>query len=166
MLLADQFTPEPLNMSNECLATEETDTGSSRVHIKTEGSDIMDRVRGCTDRDELVVHVLKELGSGANLQGDEWEECDGLVLFRGKVYVPLDPQLRHDIVEAHHDIPVTGHSGWWKTVSSIKYTTNCLCYMHWLSPISLIFIGILPIIHSLYFSCFCTAEALWTLPTI
>ena len=48
------------------------------------------------------------------------------------------------------------------TVSSIKYTTKCLCHMHWLSPISLIIIGILPIIHSLYFSCFCTAEALWT----
>ena len=45
-------------------------------------------------------------------------------------------------------------------VSSIKYTTNCLCYMHRLSFISLIFIGILPILHSLYFSCFCTAEAL------
>ena len=50
----------------------------------------MDQVCGCTDRDESVVRVLKELGSGANLRGDEWEECDGLVLFRGKVYVPLD----------------------------------------------------------------------------
>ena len=47
-------------------------------------------------------------------------------------------------------------------VSSIKYTTNCLCHMHWLSPISLIIIGILPIVHSLYSSCFCIAEALWT----
>ena len=49
-----------------------------------------------------------------------------------------------------------------QVVSSIKYTAKCLCHMHWLSPISLIIIGILPIIHSLYFSCFCTAEALWT----
>ena len=47
------------------------------------------------------------------------------------------------------------------SVSSIKYTTNCLCYMHWLSFISLRFIGILPIVYSLYFFCFCTAEALW-----
>ena len=60
--------------------------------------------------------ALKELSSGVNLRGDEWEEHDGLVLFnfRGKVYVPLDAQL-HDIVEAHHDTPVTGHSGQWKT---------------------------------------------------
>ena len=60
------------------------------------------------------MRALKELGSGANIRGDEWEEHDGLVLFRGKVYIPLDAQLRHDIVEAHHDTPVTGHSGQWK----------------------------------------------------
>ena len=71
----------------------------------------MDRVCGCTDRDESVVHVLKDLGSGANIREDEWEERDGLVLFRGKGY---DAQLRHDIVEAHHNTPVTGHLGWWK----------------------------------------------------
>ena len=58
--------------------------------------------------------TLKELGSGANLWGDKWEERDGLVLFRGKVYVLLDTQLWHEIVEAHHNTPVTGHSGWWK----------------------------------------------------
>ena len=63
--------------------------------------------------------ALKELGSGANLRGDEWEEHDGLVLFRGKVYVLLDAQLRHDIVEAHHNTPVTGHLGRWKTTKLV-----------------------------------------------
>ena len=65
------------------------------------------------------MRALKELGSGANLRGDEWEEHVGLVLFRGKVYVPLDAQLWHDIVEAHHDTPVTGHLGWWKTTELV-----------------------------------------------
>ena len=61
------------------------------------------------------MRTLKELGLGATLQGDEWEEHEGLVLFRGKVYILLDTQLRYDIVEAHHDTLVTGHSGQWKT---------------------------------------------------
>ena len=104
MLPVEQFAPKPLDASDKHLATEETD-------IETESSDIMNQVRNCTDRDESVVRALKELGSGANLQGDEWEEHDGLVLFRGKVYVLLDAQLRHNIVEAHHDTPVTGHLG-------------------------------------------------------
>jgi|SRR6266481_9327736 len=53
--------------------------------------------------------------SRGNLHGDQWEECDSIVLFRGKVYIPLDGQFRHDIVEAHHDTPVTGHPGCWMT---------------------------------------------------
>ena len=80
MLPAEQFTPEPLGMPNEHLAAEEIDTKPSRVHIETKGSDSMDHVRSCSNRDKSVVHTLKELGSGVNLQGDEWEEHDGLVL--------------------------------------------------------------------------------------
>ena len=69
MLLTERFTPNPLGMSNEHLATEETDTEPSRIHIETEGSDIMNRIHSCTDRDESVVRALKELGSGVNLWG-------------------------------------------------------------------------------------------------
>ena len=74
----------------------------------------MDQVHGCTDQDKSVMHALKELGSEENIWGDKWEEHNGLVLFRRKVYVLLDAQLWHDIVEAHHDTLVTGHSGRWK----------------------------------------------------
>ena len=72
--------------------------------------------------------ILKELSSGANLRGDEWEERDGLVLFRGKVYIPLDAQLWHDNVEAHHDTPETGHSGRWKTTELVVPTTGGLVW--------------------------------------
>ena len=82
MLSAERFAPEPLSMPNEHLAAEEIDTESSCVHIETKGSDIMDCVRSCSDRDESVMRALKELGSGANLRGDKWEEHDGIVAFR------------------------------------------------------------------------------------
>ena len=49
MLPAERFAPEPLGTPNEHLAAEETDTKPSRVHIETEGSDIMDHVRSCSD---------------------------------------------------------------------------------------------------------------------
>ena len=86
--------PDPLD---ERLQAKDTGTEPSHVHIETGGSEIMDRVCGCTDQDELVVHALKELGLGADLWGNEWEEWDGLVLFRGKVYIPLDAQPQHDL---------------------------------------------------------------------
>ena len=49
MLPAERFIPEPLCTPNEHLATEETNTESSHIHIETEGSDIMDRICSCTD---------------------------------------------------------------------------------------------------------------------
>ena len=42
MLPVEQFVPEPPDMSNEHLATKETDTEPSHVHIETKSSDIMD----------------------------------------------------------------------------------------------------------------------------
>ena len=98
-----------------------TRTEPSRMHIESDGLDFLNHVCGCTDRDKSVVQALKELGSGANLYSEEWEENDGLVLFRGKVYVPLDGKLRHDIIEAHHDTPVTGHPGQWKTTELVVH---------------------------------------------
>ena len=49
MLPAERFTPKPPNTPNEHLATEETDTKPSHVHIETDGSDIMTRIHSCTD---------------------------------------------------------------------------------------------------------------------
>ena len=49
MLPADRFAPEPPNMPDKHLATEETDTEPSRIHIETKGSDIMNCICSCTD---------------------------------------------------------------------------------------------------------------------
>ena len=56
-------------MPNEHLATEETNTEPSCIHIETDGSDIMTRIRSCTDQDESVMRTFKELGLGVNLLG-------------------------------------------------------------------------------------------------
>ena len=61
--------------------------------IPGEGNMFLERIQNCTDRDEKVVKALKELGTSRNLQGEEWSEENGLILYRGKVYVPLDSTL-------------------------------------------------------------------------
>ena len=71
MLPVERFTPEPPDTPNKHLATKETNTEASHVHIETDGSDIMTRIRSCTNRDESVMHALKELGLGVNLRGDK-----------------------------------------------------------------------------------------------
>jgi transposase InsO family protein len=60
--------------------------------------------------------LKKEKESGKKRQGgSDWSEEGGLLLFRGKIYVPMDLELRRRIVALHHDTPVAGHPGRWKT---------------------------------------------------
>ena len=51
---------------------------------------------------------------------DEWERDGNLVMYRGCVYVPKDPQLHHDIAHAHHDSVMTSHPGQWKTLELVS----------------------------------------------
>jgi len=37
----------------------------------------------------------------------------------GKVYVPKDKELRAEVIWLHHDMPVEGHGGQWKTVELV-----------------------------------------------
>ena len=54
------------------------------------------------------------------IDGEEWTEEQGLILFKGKVYVPKDIALRRKIVELHHDSQITGHPGRWKTLELVS----------------------------------------------
>jgi hypothetical protein len=50
----------------------------------------------------------------------KWSESEGLLMFRGKIYVPKDRELRRRIVEQHHDTHVTGHAGHFKTLEMVS----------------------------------------------
>jgi hypothetical protein len=56
------------------------------------------------------------------LREEEWREEDGILLKEGKVYVPKDKELRTEIIRLHHDTPVGGHGGQWKTVELVTGT--------------------------------------------
>ncbi len=38
---------------------------------------------------------------------------EGVVLYRGRVYIPDNPQLHHDLVHVHHGATVAGHPRQW-----------------------------------------------------
>ena len=59
-------------------------------------------------------------GKKKSLHGAEWRIEDGLIFFRGKLYVPNNPELRRRIVEQHHDTPVAGHPGRFKTLELVS----------------------------------------------
>jgi len=50
----------------------------------------------------------------------EWLNIDGLLRFRGKIYVPQSSDLRRQIVALCHDIHIAGHPGCWKTLELVS----------------------------------------------
>ena len=96
---------------------------TSGMILGMEYTDFMKRIKESRDQDETVVKALRELDDKApDLHTSEWGKGDGIVTFQGRVYVPKDPQLRHDIVYAHHDKPIAGHPGRWKTLELVSRT--------------------------------------------
>ena len=76
---------------------------------------LLRRIRECGEREQEVVDALGKLNSlgPARLQNDlvDWNTEQGLLLYRGQVYVPKDDALRAEIVRIHHDLPPAGHPG-------------------------------------------------------
>jgi len=59
-----------------------------------------------------VVEELKRVGIKM-LKDEEWKIENGIVMKKGRIYVP-EGELRGEIIQLHHNIPVGGHRGRWK----------------------------------------------------
>jgi hypothetical protein len=74
-------------------------------------------------QEESVAKAARELwkdkGRGT-IKSTEWSESDGLLMFRGKIYVPNDRDLRRCIVEQHHNMRIAGHAGHFKTLELVS----------------------------------------------
>ena len=64
-----------------------------------------------------AVEELKKTGV-KTLRDKEWEIEDGIVLKKGRIYVP-EGELRGEVIRLHHDTPVGGHRGRWKTTELV-----------------------------------------------
>jgi hypothetical protein len=74
-------------------------------------------------QEESIAKAARELqkdkGRGT-VKSTEWSESEGLLMFRGKIYVPNDRDLRRPIVEQHHDTRIAGHAGCFKTLELVS----------------------------------------------
>jgi transposase InsO family protein len=80
-----------------------------KVELVSEDDDFLARSRRRhANRDAIVTKklILKEKG---------WAEADNLVMWKGRVYIPIDRKLREDIIRKHHDSTLAGHPGRYKT---------------------------------------------------
>ncbi len=73
-------------------------------------------------QEDAVAKAAEELrrSNTKSVHSAEWAEQDGILYFRGKVYVPRIPDLRRRILELHHDSRIAGHPGRWKTLELVS----------------------------------------------
>jgi len=81
-----------------------------------EGVDVLDKIRKSKTKDDKVIKAVEKMKrAGVKVLRDkEWQEYKGLMLKKGKVYIPKDEKLRAEIIRLHYDTPVGGHGGQWK----------------------------------------------------
>jgi len=91
------------------------------VEIIVDGVDLLEEVRKSKVKDNEVIKAVEEMKrAGVKMLRDkEWREVDGIMYKEGKVYVPKDEKLRAEIIRLHHDTPIGGHRGQWKTVELV-----------------------------------------------
>jgi len=53
------------------------------------------------------------------VRGDKWQIERELVLKESKVYIPKDEELRVEIIQLYHDVPVAIHGGKWKMMELV-----------------------------------------------
>lgn len=74
--------------------------------------------------DTLAMKVLLALKTGLELpfKSDltDWTTDAGLILFRGRCYVPNNLHLRCKILQRYHNAPPMGHPGQFKTLELVK----------------------------------------------
>ena len=89
--------------------------------VVIEGVDILDKIRKSKVKDNEVIKAVEEIKrAGVKvLRDEEWREYEGLMLKKRKVYVPKEEKLRAEIIRLHHDTPVGGHGGQWKTTELV-----------------------------------------------
>ena len=100
----------------------------------TQGDSLEQQIRDCTQRETEIVQALATLkakGPRRLVNGLlEWEENDGLLYYKGKLYIPNDKNLRNEVIHQCHDSITTGHPGkhgtlelvsrlyWWPRMSA------------------------------------------------
>ena len=78
--------------------------------------DILKEIRQGNQRgnqEEPVAKAARELRQATSkmIRSAEWSEEEGLLWFRGKIYVPRNADLRRRVVSLCHDTKVAGHPG-------------------------------------------------------
>jgi hypothetical protein len=88
---------------------------ATKAHFVPEVDSLGDRICWASLREAEVIEGLKSIDKTAPkalTNGTAmWEEDNGFVYYKGRLYVPNDRKLRQDVVKSCHDAILAGHPG-------------------------------------------------------
>jgi hypothetical protein len=88
---------------------------ATKAHFVPEVDSLGDRIRWASLREAEVIKGLKSIDKTAPkalTNGTAmWEEDNGFVYYKGRLYIPNDRKLRQDVVKSCHDAILAGHPG-------------------------------------------------------
>ena len=90
------------------------------VEILVEEGNLKERIKRAQEGNKKIVKAVEELKRAGikTLKDEEWRIEDGIVMKKRKIYM-LEGKLRGEIIQLHHDTPVRGHGGRWKTMELV-----------------------------------------------
>ena len=97
---------------------------STMTYSKTIAMDLHDQIKTLSLNDEFIkgrIKCLKEWSTRPLWTAlSDWTLNDGIILFKNRVYVPNDRDIRWSIITETHESPVSGHPGHLKMLYLLK----------------------------------------------
>jgi hypothetical protein len=123
---------------------------ATKVHFVPEVDSLGDRIWWASLREAEVIKGLKSIDKTAPKALTNgtvmWEEDDGFVYYKGRLYVLNDHRLHQDVIKSCHDAVLAGHPGkngtielvsryyWWPQMAGFisAYIEGCnKCQRYW-----------------------------------
>jgi hypothetical protein len=87
-------------------------------------TDLRDQIQTLSSNDDFIKGIIKCLKERSTpplrTALSDWTLDDGIILFKNKVFVPNNKDIRRSIIAEMHESPVSGHPGHLKTLYLLK----------------------------------------------
>jgi hypothetical protein len=87
-------------------------------------TDLRDQIQTLSSNDDFIKGIIKclkeRLTPPLRTALSDWTLDDGIILFKNKVFVPNNKDIRRSIIAETHESPVSGHPGHLKTLYLLK----------------------------------------------
>jgi hypothetical protein len=87
-------------------------------------TDLRDQIQTLSSNDDFIKGIIKCLKERSTpplrTALSDWTLDDGIILFKNKVFVPNNKDIRRSIIAETHESPVSGHPGHLKTLYLLK----------------------------------------------